>query len=195
MTQDWVEGLHRRIAAAIKNARANRSAQWLADETERLGYPISRAAIANYESGRKKSLDIAELLVLAAALRLPPVTLLFPQLPDGPVEVLPSIDTTSWDATAWFSGEESSPDDEPWTTSKEYQLLRAVRERREQLLATAQFIELLQRFARTARDEKRTITPNDPEMRAFSEQVRTLRKQITRLDEVIRENGGVIGDG
>jgi transcriptional regulator with XRE-family HTH domain len=194
MTQDWVEGLHRRIAAAIKSARANRPAQWLADETERLGYPISRAAIANYESGRKKSLDIAELLVLAAALRLPPVTLLFPQLPDGPVEVLPSIDTTSWDATAWFSGEESSPDDEPWTTSKEYQLLRAVRERREQLLATAQFIELLQRFARTAIDEKRTITPNDPEMRAFSEQVRTLRKQITRLDEVIRETGGVIDD-
>ena len=43
-------------------------------------------------------------------------------------------------------------------------------------------------------DEKRTITPNDPEMRAFSEQVRTLRKQITRLDEVIRETGGVIDD-
>jgi hypothetical protein len=32
-------------------ARLRRSAQWLADETERLGYPISRAAIANYESG------------------------------------------------------------------------------------------------------------------------------------------------
>jgi transcriptional regulator with XRE-family HTH domain len=61
------------MAAAIKSARASRSAQWLADETERLGYPISRAAIANYESGRKKGLDVAELLVLAAALNCPTV--------------------------------------------------------------------------------------------------------------------------
>ncbi len=45
MDQDWADGLHRRIAAAIKRARGARSAQWLADETERLGFPISRAAI------------------------------------------------------------------------------------------------------------------------------------------------------
>src|SRR5258705_3974854 len=91
MKQDWAEGLHRRMAAAIKAARASRSAQWLADETERLGYPISRAAIANYESGRKKGLDVAELLVLAAALRIPPLTILFPELPDGQVEVLSGV--------------------------------------------------------------------------------------------------------
>jgi len=195
--QDWVDGVHRRTAAAIKAGRANRSAQWLADETERLGYPISRAAIANYESGRKKSLDIAELLVLAAALQIPPLTLLFPQLPDGPVEVLPAIETTSWDAAAWFSGEEISPDpdDDTWTSSKQYQLLRAVRDRRDQRLAAVHFVEFVGRFARTARDEKRRITLNDPDMRAISEQVRTLKKEITRLDEVIRENGGVIDGG
>ncbi|MEX3771675.1 XRE family transcriptional regulator, partial [Mycolicibacterium fortuitum] len=66
MKQEWVDELHRRVAAAIKAARASRSAQWLSDETERLGFPISRAAIANYESGRKKGLDLTELLVLAA---------------------------------------------------------------------------------------------------------------------------------
>ena len=194
--QDWVEGLHRRIAAAIKSARANRSAQWLADETKRLGYPISRAAIANYESGRKKGLDVAELLVLAAALRIPPLTLLFPQLPDGPVELLPGIQTTSWDAAAWFSGEASSPDPDrdPWPTSKEFELVRAVRDRRSQLLATAQFFEFADRLARTARDRKRPITPRDPEVRAFTEQLQTLKQEITRLDEVIRENGGVIDD-
>ena len=79
-----MEGVHRRIVAAIKSARANHSAQWLADETERLGYPISRAQIANYESGRKKGLDIAELLVLAAALRIPPLTSCSPNYPTAP---------------------------------------------------------------------------------------------------------------
>src|SRR5271156_692638 len=110
MTQDWAEDLHRRVAAAIKAARGSRPAQWLADETQRLGYPISRAAIANYESGRKKGLDVAELLVLAAALRIPPLAILFPQLPAGSVEVLPDMETTSWEAAAWFSGEANSPD-------------------------------------------------------------------------------------
>ena len=119
-----------------------------------------------------------------------------PQLPDGPVELLPGIQTTSWDAAAWFSGEASSPDPDrdPWPTSKEFELVRAVRDRRSQLLATAQFFEFADRLARTARDRKRPITPRDPEVRAFTEQLQTLKQEITRLDEVIRENGGVIDD-
>lgn len=188
-----MEGVHRRIAAAIKNARGNRSAQWLADQTEHLGYPISRAAIANYESGRKKTLDIAELMVLAAALRIQPVTLLFPRLPDGPVELLPDVETTSWDAVAWFCGETSSPDpdNDPWPTSKHYELLRAVRERHNQLLATAQFYN----YMKQALEQKRRLRPGDPETRAFKQQLETLKQEITRLDDVIRENGGVIDEG
>ena len=192
-----MEGVHRRIVAAIKSARGNRSAQWLADETERLGYPISRAAIANYESGRKKGLDIAELLVLAAALRIPPLTLLFPQLPDGPVEVLPSYETTSWDAATWFSGEASSPDPDhdPWPTSKEFELLRAVRDRRDQLLAVARFHELIGRLAARASDRKTAIPARDiVDLRAFREQLETLRDELARLDKLIRENGGMIND-
>ena len=34
----------------------------------------------------------------------------------------------------------------------------------------------------------------DPEIRALTEQLQTFKQEITRLDEVIRENGGVIGD-
>jgi transcriptional regulator with XRE-family HTH domain len=196
MKQDWVEGLHRRMATAIKTARASRSARWLADETKRLGYPISRAAIANYESGRKKGLDVAEILVLAAALRVPPLSILFPELPDGTIELLPGLQTTSWDAAAWFSGEANSPDpkNDPWPTSSEYELVRAVRERRSQLLATAQFFELINRFARTAEREKRPVDPWEPEMRAYTEQLQSLEQEITRLDRVILENGGVIND-
>jgi hypothetical protein len=190
--QDWAEGVHARIAAAIKNARVSRSAQWLADETKRLGYPISRAAIANYESGRKKGLDITELLVLAAALRVPPLAILFPQLPDGFVEVLPGMETTNWKAAAWFSGEANSPDPihDPWPTSKQYELLRAVRERHDQLLAFAHF----HGYMKQAFEQKPPRRPGDPEMRAFKQQLETLQQEMRRLEDVIRENGGIIND-
>jgi hypothetical protein len=195
MEQDWVEGLNQRMAAAIKTARASRSAQWLADETERLGYPISRAAIANYESGRKKGLDVAELLVLAAALRIPPLTILFPELPDGPVELLPGVQTTSWDAAAWFSGEATfpNPDEAPLPTSREYTLLRAVRLRRDQLRATAQYAGIVDRLESTAAGSEDS-TARETRMRAVSEQLRTFEQELTRLDMMIRDNGGVIND-
>jgi transcriptional regulator with XRE-family HTH domain len=105
----WTEGLHQRIAEAFKGARQGRlTGQQLADDTERLGYPITRSQIANYECGRKQSLDVAELLVLAAALGVPPVALLFPNLPDGDVEVLPGQVMSSADAMRWFTGENDS---------------------------------------------------------------------------------------
>ena len=97
--------LHARIAHAIRTNRHGRlSAQQLADETERLGYGISRSQIANYESGRKKSLDVAELLVIAEALQVPPLQLLFPDEPDDDIEMLPGQRTSTFHATAWFTG-------------------------------------------------------------------------------------------
>jgi transcriptional regulator with XRE-family HTH domain len=109
MTQDegWGEALHARIAAAIRQTRFVRrmSAQDVADETACLGYPLSRSQIANYESGRKQGLDVAELMVLAAALRVPPVMLLFGGLPDEAVEFLPGEKATSVATLAWFIGD------------------------------------------------------------------------------------------
>ena len=108
MTQPavWSEALHQHIAQAIRSARRGRmSAQELANETKRLGYPISRSQIANYESGRKQGLDITELVVLSRALGLPPVALLFGGAPDEAVEVLPGEKVTSVSALAWFIGD------------------------------------------------------------------------------------------
>jgi transcriptional regulator with XRE-family HTH domain len=107
MTQTWwEEALHKRIAGAIRDARRQRrmSANELADETERLGYGVSRSQIANYESGRKKSLDVAELIVLAAALRVPPLQLLFPDEPDDDIEMLPGQRTSRLQAIVSFTG-------------------------------------------------------------------------------------------
>ena len=98
--------MHQRIAQAIRSVREGRlTAQQLAEETERLGHSISRSQIANYESGRKQSLDVAELLVIAAALGVSPLSLLFPGEPDDQVEMLPNRQTPTFSAKAWFSGD------------------------------------------------------------------------------------------
>jgi transcriptional regulator with XRE-family HTH domain len=192
MKQDWVDELHRRVAAAIKAARASRSAQWLSDETERLGFPISRAAIANYESGRKKGLDLTELLVLAAALRVPPLVLLFPDLPDGSVQALPDVIVESWDAAAWFSGEGRSIVTEAGagTETPESKRIWAVRERLRQLGSVGRFHGWMKEIL--TRPE--TLRPGDPEMTALKLQLESLRDDVARLEAIIRENGGVINE-
>ncbi len=105
MTQrSWAEDTTERIAAAVKALRGKRSAQWLADRTAELGHPISRTAISNLEVGRKRAVDVPELVVLAKALGVPPLLLLYPALSAGEVEVLPGHRTSSWSAAQWFAG-------------------------------------------------------------------------------------------
>jgi hypothetical protein len=58
----------------------------------------------------------------------------------------------------------------------------------------AQYFVLIQRFAQTAERENREAHPWAPELRAYTEQLNSLEQEITRLDRVIRENGGVIHD-
>jgi transcriptional regulator with XRE-family HTH domain len=188
MNDHWSDNLHRRVAAAIKRARGSRSAQWLADETKRMGFPISRAAIANYESGRKRGLDLAELLVLAAALGVPPLVLLFPELPDGPVEGLPGITTPSWDAAAWFSGERGSILNSVSPESAEYSLVRAVRELSTQFQSIAHAHEWVGQMS----NGKGPLRPSDPDVRALKHRLETLREEVVHLEGVIRNNGGVL---
>ena len=141
-----MEDVHERTARAIKEARRSRSAQWLADETARLGFPMSRAALANYESGRKKGLDIAELMVIAAACDVPPVSLLFPDQPDGPVEVLPGQTVTCFTAAEWFSGSGDLPAREESPASDEATILRLSRARQERRASLPQLFTLHKRL-------------------------------------------------
>lgn len=104
----WAGELHKRVALAVKHARERQgiSAQQLADTTANLGYPITRNTLTNYENGRKQSLDVAELVVLAIALEVPPIMLLFGGHPDDPIEVTPGHAIPTVGALAWFSGDE-----------------------------------------------------------------------------------------
>jgi transcriptional regulator with XRE-family HTH domain len=104
----WAGELHKRVALAVKHARERQgvSAQQLADTTANLGFPITRNTLTNYENGRKQSLDVAELVVLAMALDVPPIMLLFGGHPDDPIEVTPGHAIPTVGALAWFSGDE-----------------------------------------------------------------------------------------
>ncbi|MCK0516661.1 XRE family transcriptional regulator [Williamsia sp. DF01-3] len=108
MTQQWSEEIVERVGREVRRLRgkdhAKMSAAGLADRTAALGHPISRSVIADLEIGRKKSLDVAELLVLAQALQVAPVQLVYPDLPKGDVEVLPGRFVESHEALQWFSG-------------------------------------------------------------------------------------------
>jgi len=95
-----------RIGAQIKALRQGKfSAEGLAERVEALGYrPYSRSALVNLEYGRKRTVDVGELLVLARALGVSPAMLLYPGLPGREVEVIPGQRSSSWEAAQWFGG-------------------------------------------------------------------------------------------
>ncbi|WGJ86120.1 helix-turn-helix transcriptional regulator [Gordonia sp. SMJS1] len=87
------------------------SAQELSDRTAELGMRVSRPRIAALEGGKRGGdISVPELLVLARALGVPPLGLLYPGIPGEFVEPLPESGgvpsmTTSIAAALWFSGE------------------------------------------------------------------------------------------
>lgn len=88
----------------MRDEPPKKSAQWISDRTAELGYLVSRSTIADLEIGRRKHVLVPELLVLAAALEVPPMQLLFPDLPHGDTEVLPGVNMRAVDAVLWTVG-------------------------------------------------------------------------------------------
>lgn len=113
MTQiePWSKRLTTVIAGQITRFRTERkmSAQQLADATGTLQHPIARSVIANLESGRRDAVSVAELLVLARALDVAPLLLVFPVGHDPVVEPLPNVVVNTWRAAKWFTGEAPLP--------------------------------------------------------------------------------------
>lgn len=105
------------IATELRRIRQERgmSAQKLADRCGELGAPIPRTVLSNLENGRRGNVTVAELLVLAAALDVPPATLVFPVGRTEEVEVLPNNSVHPLSAIQWLSGgpEGSGSEDVP----------------------------------------------------------------------------------
>jgi transcriptional regulator with XRE-family HTH domain len=80
------------------------SAQELSDRCSELGYPVARNTITNLENGRKEVVSVQEVDVLARALNIPPVMLLYPIGLDDRVDVLPGAGRELFEAIQWFAG-------------------------------------------------------------------------------------------
>ncbi|MEV0302075.1 helix-turn-helix domain-containing protein [Streptomyces prasinus] len=109
---EWEDRVKANVAGEVRRRRKEMgwSAQDLADRCEQLGHPIPRNVIANMESGRRASLPLVDVIVLAAALETYPVHLIFPvgyveQTQELPFQYL----VPTWDALRRFTGEEEVP--------------------------------------------------------------------------------------
>jgi transcriptional regulator with XRE-family HTH domain len=110
MTQDpepdWSARLAFSVAREVRRHRQAQglSAQQLADRCAQIGMPIQRSVLANLESGRRTTITVAEVLVLAHALNVPPGVLMFPAGHEVQTEVLPGAYTEPGSAVDWLAG-------------------------------------------------------------------------------------------
>jgi transcriptional regulator with XRE-family HTH domain len=112
-------GIDAAIASQVRRYRLAKgwSIRRLAEECERLGAPgLTEASLGNIERGQKEGakrtqrrLLVEELAVLAKALEVPPILLVFPVGRESEVEVLPGVPLNTWAAVKWWMGEESLP--------------------------------------------------------------------------------------
>ncbi|MBL8927063.1 MAG: helix-turn-helix transcriptional regulator [Pseudonocardia sp.] len=104
--QGWPQNVVDVIAAEVRRhrTRLKMSAQRLSDRCEELGYPVARNTISNLENGRKETLTVTELAVIAAALRVPLLLLMYPVGQVGRVEALPGVEMEPLHGLLWASG-------------------------------------------------------------------------------------------
>ncbi|WP_192810106.1 helix-turn-helix domain-containing protein [Actinomadura rudentiformis] len=105
---EWTAKLIKVAAGEIRRHRdrSGLSAQQVADAcSDDYGLSMKRSVIANLESGRRPTLSLMELLVLARVLRVAPVQLVIPIGHEEEIEVLPGTVVRTWDALKWFTGD------------------------------------------------------------------------------------------
>ncbi|CAB0663292.1 hypothetical protein FRC0191_01870 [Corynebacterium diphtheriae] len=101
---DWQMEQVRQIGERVQEIRGGRTLQWIEQRTEELGFKVGRGALSRLENGKRESISVAEWLVLAAALEVPPALLLFPHYPDGLHEYLPNKADRAIMAVEWLRG-------------------------------------------------------------------------------------------
>ncbi len=100
----WGERFILRAAARLRDARRAQgfSVRELSERTKQLGHEVTRQVLVNLEAGRRRALSIDDLFVIAHALGVNPLFLLFDQMQMGrPNEVLPGLEVPEWVALQW----------------------------------------------------------------------------------------------
>lgn len=117
----WQLSTAERVGGAVlaRRKQLGMTAVELARKTKEFGYPIHRTTITKIETNQRAGkLDLAEIMVLAAALNLPPIMLIFPDGPFRRVEVLPGLEDESIRGALWFTGE--------WADAREGESVAAI---------------------------------------------------------------------
>ncbi|GII89707.1 hypothetical protein Ssi03_76970 [Sphaerisporangium siamense] len=120
---EWAGRIARDVGERVQQARRRQrmSAQALADRCAELGLPMDRSVIAKLERGLRQGVSLAEVLVMARALEVPPLQLMLPIGHAVTAEVLPGVTVDTWQAAQWIEGSAPFPtdrgDDERGVTS------------------------------------------------------------------------------
>jgi len=109
---DWsvriAKGIGKRVA--YYRNRADLTAVMLSARCGELGLDVRRDLITDLENGRRSHISVAELLVIAAALGVPPLQLLFGVGTEETAEILPGRHVPAFRAAQWFTGEGPMPE-------------------------------------------------------------------------------------
>ena len=186
------------------------TASELSRRTAELGYPISRGAIAKIESSlRSGKVDVAEVLVLAAALDMPPVLLLFPQLgTDGGAVVIPGVYTRTGDAVRSVAGQLAFPQEcdpstmhlvgQPNPTNDGVRLIEAealLEQALETRISLVHYQRQVQSNAAEADTAQRMLEKNDEQIGALRTMIRDARDALWGMGiEPWEESDGGVED-
>ncbi|WP_208865970.1 helix-turn-helix domain-containing protein [Kitasatospora cheerisanensis] len=175
------------IADEVKRLRKRRgvSAQQLSEKCEDLGLAIPRSVIANFESKRRLTISVPELIILARALEVPPVSLIFPVGHSGAIEMLPGVNVEPMSAIRYLTGS-AAPLGVDAEEYKDHQMF-LYREHE----AKVDHIQVLARRVEEARRQLARLLAEANDSRATESRERDLRGQLENLEN--RSSSLVIG--
>jgi transcriptional regulator with XRE-family HTH domain len=111
VTQAADETPTKTVATRVRQYRTERgwSARVLAEKCQEAGLKWERDVVANLESGRRTTVTLDELLILALVLNVPPILLMTPLGTQDEQQVTPQVRAAPWDVYRWFMGEIVDP--------------------------------------------------------------------------------------
>lgn len=164
------------------------SAQDLADACADLGHPIPRNVIANMESGRRATLPLVDVMVLAQALHTNPICLIYPIGYVAEIQRLPYEDRIApWEAMRWFTAQDSG-------YLADHDMLRYQREHIE-ALGEARSAMASERYARYAVETARNAAERAEALRdqaACIERIDAAKQRLRVARSFIRRDRGLL---
>lgn len=182
--ETWGERFILRACERIRQARRSQglSVRELAERTNELGHPVSRQVLVNLEAGRRGALSIDDLFMIAHALEVNPLFLLFDQMQMGrPNEVLPDLTVPEWMALQWARSSPTMISSSLY--GMDFDQARGIISTRDQLDSVRDRAEWLARDVELLREQggdEALIKAKESEIATLNEQERSLVTLLAR---------------